>query len=212
MASQEQKNPSILMLPWLAHGHLSPFLELAKILAQRNFHIYLCSTPVSLEPIRQLNLAPSIHLIEINLPSSQELPPHLHTTRVLPPHLMSALKTAFDHAEPAFHDILKTLKPNLVIYDFIQPWAPIVCGEENIKSVIFLICGAAISSYLTHYSMNTNIEYPFPSIDFPETERQIFLQFIYDVANNQTGQERYLKCVERSSGIVLIKTSKELED
>ena len=44
-----QSRLSILMLPWLAHAHISPFLEPSKKLTERNFHIYFCSTPINLD-------------------------------------------------------------------------------------------------------------------------------------------------------------------
>ena len=63
---------SVLMLPWLAHGHISPFLELAKMLTTRNFHIYFCTTPTNLSPIKQQlsqKDSLSIELVELHLPS-----------------------------------------------------------------------------------------------------------------------------------------------
>ena len=113
---------SVLMFPWLAHDHISPFLDLAKKLTNRNFHVYFCSTPINLGPIKQ-NLSEkhsqSIQLVEIHLPSLPDLPPHYHTTNGLPPHLISTLKTALDMASTNFNTILKKLKPDLVIYDFL---------------------------------------------------------------------------------------------
>ncbi|KAL5736376.1 hypothetical protein ACOSQ2_031164 [Xanthoceras sorbifolium] len=52
MESKQEKAMSIVMLPYLAHGHVSPFYEIAKKLSNKGFHFYLCSTPVCLEPIR----------------------------------------------------------------------------------------------------------------------------------------------------------------
>ena len=114
----------VLMLPWLAHGHISPFLELAKSLSNRNFQIYQCSTPINLISIKQnltQNTSTSIKLVEISLPMLHDLPPHHHTTNDLPPHLMPTLKRAFDMSQPSFSNILDTIKPDLVIYDFVQP-------------------------------------------------------------------------------------------
>jgi hypothetical protein len=82
---------SVLMLPWIAHGHISPFLELAKKLTKRNFHIFFCSTPINLRPIKEKlpqKYSLSIQFVELHLPSLPELPPHYHTTNGLPPHLM----------------------------------------------------------------------------------------------------------------------------
>ncbi|CAK9157033.1 unnamed protein product [Ilex paraguariensis] len=215
MASK-QHSPSVLMLPWLAHGHISPFLELAKRLAERNFHIYLCSTPINLKPIRKTLLSgqlfPSIQLIDIHLPSSPELPPHFHTTKDLPPHLMSDLKTAFDAAKPDFCNILRTFKPNLVIYDFVQPWAPEVAREENIDAVLFLTFGASTCAFLNHFFENPALEYPFPAFQFPGMERQKIIGFMYEISNGVSSKERYLGCLASSSSIVLIKTSIEIEE
>ncbi|KAL8544731.1 hypothetical protein ACS0TY_005094 [Phlomoides rotata] len=52
MDSERRSNFKILMFPWLAHGHIFPFLELAKrILKIKNFHIYLCTTPINFSSI-----------------------------------------------------------------------------------------------------------------------------------------------------------------
>ncbi|CAL5424055.1 unnamed protein product [Camellia sinensis] len=209
----DSKQPSILMLPWLAHGHVSPFLELAKKLSQRNFNIYFCSTPINLKPLREtlpLNLSSSIQLIDIHLPS-QNLPPHYHTTKDLPPHLMATLKTAFDDTKPAFFTILKTLKPNLIIYDFLQPWVPIAARKENIEAVVFLTCSAVCCSFSTHCSDDPNKDYPFQELNFPTVQRQKIVQFMYDTSNGLTNRERFLGCIERSSSFVLIKTSNMIE-
>lgn len=164
MSTTTQK-PSILMLPWLAHGHISPFLELGKKLSHRDFHIYFCSTPINLKPLRDTILAqdcvPSIQLVDLHLPSDEfpQLPPHYHTTKDLPPHLMSTLKSAFNSAKSSFFDILGSLKPDLVIFDYLQPWASVAASELNINAVVFLTMGAAffLSSLtpLIAPSMNT---------------------------------------------------------
>ncbi|KAL6581877.1 hypothetical protein OROMI_005891 [Orobanche minor] len=49
---REQPKLKILMFPWLAHGHIFSFLQLAKTLSSRNFTIYMCSTPVNLDSVQ----------------------------------------------------------------------------------------------------------------------------------------------------------------
>ncbi|KAK9187341.1 hypothetical protein WN944_018733 [Citrus x changshan-huyou] len=150
--SNKHRNYSVLMFPWLAHGHAFPFLELAKKLAKRsNFHICFCSTPSILNSIKQLDkFSLSIQLIELHLPSLPELPPQYHTTKGLPPHLMPTLKEAFDMASPSFFNILKNLSPDLLIYDLIQPWAPALASSLNIPVVYFLVSSAATSAFMFH--------------------------------------------------------------
>ncbi|KAF3433423.1 hypothetical protein FNV43_RR24525 [Rhamnella rubrinervis] len=218
MDTNQQPKTSILMLPWLAHGHVSPFLELAKKLSDKNFYIYLCSTPVNLKPVRESlanqNKTYSIQLVDLHLPNAfPQLPPRYHTTKNLPPNLMNTLKAAFDGAKPAFGEILKTLKPNLVVYDFIQAWAPAVAENHNIKSVLFLAGCAASVAYMVFYSRNNpTVQYPFPALDFPEIERQKMAQFMHMyTANGLTNFERFSECVARSTKMVLIKTLSDIE-
>ncbi|KAI6669269.1 hypothetical protein NL676_004154 [Syzygium grande] len=93
---------------------------------QSYFHIYLCSTPVSLTSIKPKiseKYSSSIELVELHLPSLPDLPPHYHTTKGLSPCLMNTLKAAFDMASTGFSDIIKNLSPYSIVYDSFQSWA-----------------------------------------------------------------------------------------
>ncbi|XVF75731.1 hypothetical protein PTKIN_Ptkin13bG0210400 [Pterospermum kingtungense] len=149
-----QKRVSVLMFPWLAHGHISPFLELSKQLTKRNFYIYFCSTPVNLDSIKPKisnQFSNSIQFVELHLPSFPELPPHYHTTNGLPPHLIETLKKAFDMSSHDFANILKTLKPDLLIYDFVQPWASKLALSLDIPAIHFLCSSAIMVSSMYHF-------------------------------------------------------------
>uniref|UniRef100_A0A2N9FKQ9 Uncharacterized protein n=1 Tax=Fagus sylvatica TaxID=28930 RepID=A0A2N9FKQ9_FAGSY len=125
---------------------------------------------------------------------------------------MSTLKAAFDSAKPTFSNILKTLKPNIMIYDILQPWAPVAAYEENIEAVMLLTCGTAVSSFMTFYSNNDpSKEYPFQAFNFSHAECQKICHFLHYTANGVKNKERYLQCIEKSSSIVLIKTTREIE-
>ncbi|XP_059669660.1 UDP-glucosyltransferase 29-like [Cornus florida] len=210
-----EKQSSVLMLPWLAHGHISPFLELAKKLAKRNFFIYLCSTPTNLTSIKKRlteNESLSIQLVELHLPSLPDLPPHYHTTNGLPTHLMTTLKQAFELSSPNFSNILKTLKPDLLIYDFNQPWASSIASSHNIPSVQFIIFGSAFISFVLHMINNPSLQFPFPAIYLREPERPAFRGLIDASANEVTDGERFLQALQQSCNVVLIKSlSREIE-
>lgn len=202
------------MLPWLAHGHISPFIELAKALTKRNFYIYVCSTPVNLSSLKQ-NLSEkdsiSIKLVELQVPTLPELPPHHHTTNGLPPHLMPTLKEAVDMAKPSFHNILRTLKPDMVLYDFLQPWVPALASAQNIPAVLFLSPGAASISYIIHSLTNPDSEFPFPSIYYREYEINKLARMVGTTASGIKDSDRVLDCLVQSSGMILIKTCRAIE-
>ncbi|KAF5959042.1 hypothetical protein HYC85_000251 [Camellia sinensis] len=167
----KQSKMNILMLPFLAHGHITPFLELAKKLSHKNFHIYFCSTPINLKSIKKRiteKYSLSIELVEIHLPSLPELPPHYHTTNGLPIHLNSTLQKAFEMASPNFSNILKTLSPDLVIYDFHPSWAQPIASSYNISAVQLMTSGAMIVSFCHHMIKHPGVEFPFPAIQLQE--------------------------------------------
>ncbi|CAI9091297.1 OLC1v1026280C1 [Oldenlandia corymbosa var. corymbosa] len=126
----------VLMLPWLAYGHITPHLQLAKKLVDRESLIF-CSTPVNLIFIKNKipeKCSPSIHLVELHLPDTPELPSSCHTTNGLPPPLMPNLRTALARAKPNLSGILRNLSPDLVIYDVVVSWTASLTSAHGIPA------------------------------------------------------------------------------
>ncbi|XP_016464691.1 beta-D-glucosyl crocetin beta-1,6-glucosyltransferase-like [Nicotiana tabacum] len=211
-----QKQLRVLMFPWLGYGHITPFLELAKKLSQRNFTIYLCSTPVNLNSIKKKlshEFSSSIQFLELHLQTLPNLPPCHHTTNGLPPHLMNTLKEAFDLACPEFTLILKTLKPDLLIYDFLQPWAPNVAAELKIPAVEFISSSSTMTAYMLHDFNKPGIKFPFSSIYYRDYEMARIKkdESSMPVEKLEEDKKRVRDCFYLSSDIVLIKSFKEIE-
>ncbi|KAK4431109.1 Beta-D-glucosyl crocetin beta-1,6-glucosyltransferase [Sesamum alatum] len=202
------------MLPWLAYGHISPFLELAKKLSHRNIQTYLCSTPANLSSIKNKipgKYSSSIHLLELHLPDSfPQLPPHNHTTNGLPPNLISTLRKALDSSKLDFSRILKSLQPDLLIHDILIEWAAGTAVSNNIPSVSFLTSSATMFSFYNHSLMNPDeVEYPFSAIKFKGPEQDMINGYIE--AFRKRSQGRDLDNQGASDQIVLIKSSREIE-
>ncbi|KAI8539690.1 hypothetical protein RHMOL_Rhmol09G0202500 [Rhododendron molle] len=205
---------SVLMLPWLAHGHISAFLELAKRLTEKNFFIYFCSTSINLNSVKKMlpeKYSPSVQLVELHLPSSPELPPHLHTTNGLPPHLMPILKIAFVESKPFFSHILNTLNPDLIMYDFNMPWVSASASLLNIPSVLFCPFGSLFTSFTFHVMENPDAEYPFQSIQLHESEKTNLQAMLELSANGVKDADLFRESIKLSRNVVLMKTSTEIE-
>ncbi|MCE0482395.1 hypothetical protein HAX54_041146 [Datura stramonium] len=205
---------SVLMLPWLAHGHISPFLELAKKLTNRNFHIYICSTPINLSSIKKnvtRKYSQSIELVEIHLPSLPNLPPHYHTTNGLPPHLMNTLKTAFEIASPNFSKILETLNPDLVIYDFNQPWAAESASSMNIPAVQFLTFSVTVIALALHVFDKPGEKFPFPEIYLREHEILQIKKSMEESSKDYDHKAPFDEALGKSRDIILVKTCRDFE-
>ncbi|KAH9660091.1 hypothetical protein KPL70_024087 [Citrus sinensis] len=159
----QNEKPSILMLPWLAHGHITPYLALAKKLSQQNFHIYFCSTSINLQSISQglrENFAASIQLTDLQLPCTfPELhDPYNHTTKNIPRRLIPTLIAAFDAAKPSFCNVLETLKPTLQAFLF--------------------------------FLHNSSLKFPFPEFDLSESDIQKMTQFKHRIVNGTENKDR----------------------
>ncbi|KAI3469434.1 hypothetical protein Pfo_026097 [Paulownia fortunei] len=209
---------SILMFPWLAHGHIFPFLELAKsILNRKNLHIYFCSTAINFGSIKNFidnnKLNNSIELVELHLEPCPELPPHYHTTKNLPPTLNLTLLKAFQTSNSSFSDIIRTLSPDLVIYDVFQPWAAKIASSQCIPAVHFSIFGAVPLSFLHHQYTFGKADFPFPAIHFEDyglKTLEVVLEFLY--ANiYDVDQDFLFGNFKQSCDIILAKTSRRIE-
>ncbi|XP_016498882.1 beta-D-glucosyl crocetin beta-1,6-glucosyltransferase-like [Nicotiana tabacum] len=203
------------LFPWLAYGHISPFLELAKKLSDRGFLIELCSTPINLSFIQKRipqSYSSTIQLVELILPEFPQLPPHYHTTNGLPLHLNSTLHKALKLAKPNLFTILKTRKPDLIIYDVMQLWTFGVASSLNIPSARFFTSGAAMCSYFVHLYKNLEVEYPFPALHLYDYEIERARKLVQrNDKENENKDDQPEEEMPPQEGIMLISTSKELE-
>ncbi|XP_015876307.3 beta-D-glucosyl crocetin beta-1,6-glucosyltransferase-like [Ziziphus jujuba] len=223
MVDLSHRSLSVLMLPWLAHGHILPYLELAKRLTRRNFHIYFCSTPVNLNSIKpklfyaNSSYFNSIQLVELHLPSFPELPPHYHTTKGLPQHLMPLLGKASNMSKPNITYIIETLKPDMVIFDYhVHNWLPRLAFSLNIHAISFITNGAASITFVYHYMKNKDEEFPFSELctdDLKEKLAQMSLTSSsdHDPSEQHEEGEEIVELNRQSFGTVLVKSFRELE-
>ncbi|XP_028105124.1 beta-D-glucosyl crocetin beta-1,6-glucosyltransferase-like [Camellia sinensis] len=125
---------------------------------------------------------------------------------------MAALKIGLEKFAPAFSTILKTLNPNLVIYDFNQTWVLATASSLNIPVVLFLSFGALFISFTFHHVFkNPNVEYPFRAIHLHEYERSSFESMLEFSANGVKEKDLIFESIKRSRDVMLLKTSRGLD-
>ncbi|XP_009804830.1 UDP-glucosyltransferase 29-like [Nicotiana tabacum] len=212
----------ILMVPMIAHGHATPFFELAKKLSKANFHIYLCSTSAVLSFLKQSQEKyfsdvsnTNIELVELHLPSMPDLPSHYQSTKGLPNHLYPPLFTAYKMAGESFSIIVNNLSPDLIIEDFFQAWAPDIALSKNIPIVSFSVVSAASYSFMYHIYLSDGAtdDYPFPEICLSNNEIEIGLVSKPTGSSITVFMEKILvySARKKSCDIVLINNWKETE-
>ncbi|KAF8656602.1 hypothetical protein HU200_060667 [Digitaria exilis] len=223
MAQAEREQLSVVMFPWLAHGHINPYLELARRLTTTDHGdmdvvVHLVSTPVNLASIAH-SQTDKIHLVELHLPSLPDLPPSLHTTKHLPAHLMPSLKRACDLAAPRFGALLDDLRPDVLLYDFLQPWAPLEAAARGVPATHFSTCSAAATAFFVHCLGGDGDRapraFPFESIGLGTAEEEAKYTELFVMREDPNAlvseRDRLLLSLARSSEFVAVKTCAELE-
>ncbi|KAL5725432.1 anthocyanidin 3-O-glucoside 2'''-O-xylosyltransferase [Ranunculus cassubicifolius] len=138
----------IVMYPYFAIGHMTPFLHLANKLAQRGQRISFILPPKAESKLSHFNLHPElITFIPITFPHVDGLPHGAQTTADVPIQSGSLIATAMDLTKPEVEEKLHQLKPHFVFFD-IAYWIPELTRPLNIKSVHFCTMNAASAAYL----------------------------------------------------------------
>uniref|UniRef100_A0A0D6QRE3 Glycosyltransferase n=1 Tax=Araucaria cunninghamii TaxID=56994 RepID=A0A0D6QRE3_ARACU len=150
---QQQRKIHVVMFPWLAHGHITPYVELAKSLHTHGFRISFASTPLNIARLKQQLLqaqpVPEIDLVELPLPSVEGLPAGAESTGdVKRGGTIPLLIEALDRCDKPFEALLRRLSPDFIIHDGVQYWTPRVARSLGIPVIYFSVIGVA-STYFT---------------------------------------------------------------
>lgn len=137
-------NLHVVMFPWLAFGHLIPFLELSKSIAQKGHKVSFISTPRNIDrlPAVPTNLAPLITFVKLKLPRVHKLRQDAEATTDIRTDDIPYLKTAYDGLEPGLTRFLETESPDWIIYDFSPHWLPPVAARLGVSRAFFSIFNA----------------------------------------------------------------------
>ncbi|KAJ9169804.1 hypothetical protein P3X46_017955 [Hevea brasiliensis] len=150
MNKQSAAELHVLMFPYFAFGHISPFVQLSNKLSLHGVRVSFLSAPGNIPRIKSsLLLTPNAQIIPIQLPPVEGLPPGLDSTSEMTPHMAELLKKALDLMQPQIKTLLSQLNPDFVFIDFAQYWLPKLASELGIKTVCFSVFSAISGAFLT---------------------------------------------------------------
>ncbi|KAL6897238.1 hypothetical protein ACP4OV_006934 [Aristida adscensionis] len=181
MAGDQEKKAfgplHVVVFPWLAFGHLIPFLELSKRLARRGHAVTFVSTPrnVARLPPVPASLSDRVRLVSLPPPVVDGLPEGAESTADVPPEKVELLKVAFDGLAAPFADFLAAAcagdrsgtgvesRPDWIVLDFAHHWlCPIADQHQNylhkVPCAMFLIVTATL--YANHGPREANAAHP----------------------------------------------------
>ncbi|KAK7328192.1 hypothetical protein VNO77_22294 [Canavalia gladiata] len=134
----------VAMLPWLAMGHILPYFELAKILAQKGHYVTFINSPKNIDrmPKTPKSLEPFIKLVRLPLPRIENLPEGAESTMDTPLYKVNYLYQAYDGLKDDVAELLITSKSDWVFYDFPAGWLATIAKSLNIPCAHYSIIPA----------------------------------------------------------------------
>ncbi|KAL9236442.1 hypothetical protein vseg_011114 [Gypsophila vaccaria] len=142
-----EKKLNVVMFPWFAMGHMTPFLHLANKLAERGHKTtFLLPNKAKLH-LELLNLHPSfITLHPISVPHVDPLPCGTETASDIPIHFTTHLATALDLTRPEVESVVAGLEAvDVMLYDMAY-WVPEVARVHGIRTVCYkVVCAASLA-------------------------------------------------------------------
>ncbi|URE21121.1 hypothetical protein MUK42_10931 [Musa troglodytarum] len=143
----------IVMLPWLAVGHLLPFMELSKRMAQHGHRVSLLVTKRNIQRLPRVppHLSSLLRFVELPMPSIEHLPENAEASIDLPSdELRPYLRQAFDTFQHRLSSFLRQTLPRVpdwVVFDYAAYWAPRVAAEFGVPCAYLSVFSAASLSF-----------------------------------------------------------------
>ncbi|KAH6767943.1 hypothetical protein C2S51_013279 [Perilla frutescens var. frutescens] len=205
-----EKQQHIVMLPYMAQGHLIPFLALAKQIAQRfpTLTITIATTPLN---VRYLAAALSktstqtsqIHFSDLPFNSSDHgLPPNTENAEALPLNLVVNLFHSSASLEPAFRRLIRDITaadaapPLCIISDVFMGWATKVAESFFTVNVTFSTGGAygtaaymSMWQHLPHRRADSSDYFTLPG--FPESSSPFHITQLHRFLRNADGTDSW---------------------
>lgn len=140
-ARPNERKLHIVMFPWLAFGHLIPFLELSKAIARKGHKISFISTPRNIDRLPKIppNLGSSFTFVKIPLPKVEGIPQSVESTMDMRLENVDHLKIAYDLMEADVAKFLQNSSADAVVYDFAAFWVPQIAIKLGIPRYYFSI-------------------------------------------------------------------------
>eukprot|EP01018_Ginkgo_biloba_P011687 Gb_33790 [translate_table: standard] len=162
------------MFPWLAQGHINPFVHLSRGLAQQGVKVSFLSTPVNISRVKPLLQHHRIELLELPLPFVDGLPSGAESTADIPKEMTSLLHKAFDGLEKPFQILLQCLSPDYVMHDLVHCGTPRVAAKLGIPTIVFVVynpmgCGYMLAPDRRDKERMTVEELSIPPPNYPSS-------------------------------------------
>ncbi|XP_039124133.1 anthocyanidin-3-O-glucoside rhamnosyltransferase-like [Dioscorea cayenensis subsp. rotundata] len=212
----------LVMYPFLAFGHINPFIQLArKLSAHPGIRITFITTTGTLHRITHLlSDSPAVSVHSIQLPHVDGLPPGIETTADATLAMAELLKRAVDLTQPQVTELLTLLRPHAIIYEFNHQWVPSIARPLGVKPIFFSIFSSFTNAYLvvpSRRSCSGDTSKPPPGFpatsslsSVPKYQANDFAYIFKSFDGMPCVYDRVVSCIDASDAII-IKSCMEME-
>ncbi|KAL6853519.1 hypothetical protein ACP4OV_019548 [Aristida adscensionis] len=141
----------MVMFPWLAFGHISPFAELARKLVPGDggVRVTFLTAAGNVPRVEAMlaSAAGAVTVVPLHLPPVPGLPAGAASTAELSPEGAELLKVALDGTRPQVASLLAEFRPDAVLFDFAGQWVCDVAAPLGVKALHFNVFSGAASAY-----------------------------------------------------------------
>lgn len=131
----------IFMFPFMAHGHMIPIVDMAKLFASRGIKITIVTTPLnSISISKSLHNSNSlIQLLILKFPSAEAgLPDSCENADSIPSmDLLPKFFQAVSLLQAPFEEALQKNRPDCLVSDMFFPWTNDIADRIGIPRLIF---------------------------------------------------------------------------
>lgn len=226
---EETKKQRVIIFPYMAQGHITPFINLANIITKLhpNYSFTLVNTPANIKNIKSsLPDDSNISLKSLPFdPSSHNLPPNGENCSVLPFCLFVDLFVASETLQPAFEKLLLDITeedgevPFCIVADYFMAWSVESAHKLGIFHSVFVTTSAyGNATFLSiglHSPQSKTTEDEFTLPNFPEIRlhKTQLTPFLVNADGNDRFSLFYKRQIAFSklSDAILVSTVRELE-
>jgi len=141
----------VVMFPFLAFGHISPFVQLARRLASGEAGVRVTFlTAAGIAPRVEAMLesaAGAVRVLPLSLPEVPGLPAGAASTADVSGDGAELLKLALDGTRPEVRALLAELRPDAVLLEFATSWVCDVAAPLGAKVLYFSVFSAVSFAY-----------------------------------------------------------------
>ncbi|KAJ0965295.1 hypothetical protein J5N97_026433 [Dioscorea zingiberensis] len=217
----------IAVLPWLAYGHLSPFLEFSNRISLLGHQVSFLSTPSNLQALSlstSTTTSPNLHFIPLSFPLSLQSP-----ADDTDGSSYSLINKAYDSLAGDLTKFLQTASPpvNWLLYDYNPYWSPSIAKSFNIRTAFLCPLSAATLAFLGRPESLTGEDssrssphhlavkpdwIPFPTkLSYKPHEARIVYSSMYLPDNTGVSQSFRLGSSLAAADVIVVRSCFELE-